>query len=205
MPNIHKSRLIQTLRQRFGELRKLEGSESLFLVGDNAARIYLRYSKVHAGGRTFFGLRQIDLRQLEGHNSYLCFLLDDGPPPVFIPYAHFEEVFQSAEPAKDGQFKVQLVTQGGTRELYVARQGRFNVEGYVGFDTLDRTMDAKRLREAPDLSHSQVQTLLAGIGRSKGYEVCVPESDVRKLDWSLTKQFTLRASLPGGFDQVRAI
>lgn len=38
-------------------------------------------------------------------------------------------------------------------------------------------LDAKRLREAFDLTHSQVQTLLASIGRIKGYAVRVPEND----------------------------
>src|SRR2546421_11245597 len=84
MANPNKSNIVDDLRQRFGEVRKLKGSESLFAIGDEAARIYFRYSKVHAGGRTFFGLREVDLRQLEGHNSFLCFLLNDGSPPLFL-------------------------------------------------------------------------------------------------------------------------
>ena len=205
MANTRKSNIIDDLGQRFGEVRKLKGSESLFAIGDEAARIYFRYSKVHAGGRTFFGLRDVDLRQLEGHNSFLCFLLNDGSPPLFLPYSDFEQVFANAQPARDGQYKVQLTNRGNTLELYVARQGRFNVEGYVGFETLERSLEAQKLRESTALSHSQVQTLLAGIGHAKGYEVFVPESDVGKLDWSLTKDFQLRRRLPEGFDQVRGI
>ncbi|MBZ5539243.1 MAG: hypothetical protein LAN61_01860 [Acidobacteriia bacterium] len=205
MANPKKSRILDELRQRFGDVRKLKGSESLFVIGDEAARVYFRYSKVHAGGRTFFGLREVDLRQLEGHNSFLCFLLNDGSPPVFVPYLDFEEVFANAQPAKDGQYKVQLTNQANALELYVARQGRFNVEAYVGFETLERSLEAEKLREASSLSHSQVQTLLAGIGHAKGYEVFVPESDIGKLDWSLTKDFPLRRHLPEGFDQVRGI
>jgi hypothetical protein len=64
MPNLHKANLLESLRDRFGELRKLSGSESLFTVGDDAAWLYVRYSKIHPGGRTFFGLRDADLRQL---------------------------------------------------------------------------------------------------------------------------------------------
>ena len=175
------------------------------LFGDESARVYFRYSRVHPRGRTFFGLRQVDLRQLEGHNSYLCFIRDDGSPPVFAPYVDFEEVFAHAAPARDGQYKVQLVTQANALELYISRQGRFNVEGYVGFETLQRSMEAQRLREAQTLSHSQVQTLLASIGRAKGYDVYIPAYDVGKLDWSLTKEFPLRRQIPKGFDQVRAI
>ena len=204
MANPYKSQVIESLRRRFGEIRKIKGSESLFVIGDEAARVYFRYSRVFPGGKTFFGLREVDLRQLEGHNSYLCFLLDDGSLPLFVPYADFEEVFHNAEAAKDGQYKVQLYKEGAL-ELYVARQGRFNVEGYVGLETLKGSMDAGRLLKARGLSHSQVQTLLAGIGHFKGYDVCVPDSDVGRLDWSLTTRFPPRPTIPAGFELVRAI
>ncbi len=205
MPNLRKLGLLDDLRERFGDVRKLKGSESLFVIGNEAARIYFRYSKVHERGRTFFGLRQVDLRQLEGHNSYLCFVTDKGSLPVFLPYADFEEVFANSEPARDGQYKVQLLTKSNTLELYVARQGRFNVEGYVGLDVVERGLDAQRLREAQTLSHSQVQTLIAGIGHAKGYDVYVPEYDIGRLDWSLTKSFSLRRQVPEGYNQVRGI
>lgn len=205
MPNIYKANVLEVLRKRFGELQKIEGSQSLFKLGTDAARIYLRYSKVHPRGRTFFGLREVDLRQLEGHNSFLCFLLDDGSAPLFIPYADFEEVFRSAQIARDGQYKVQLFSQHQGLELYIARQGRFNVEGYVGLDALSRSLGATRLREALALSHSQVQTLLAGIGHMKGYDVYVPDVDAGKFDWSLSKRFSLRRSIPAGFDEVARI
>ncbi len=205
MANPTKFKTLDDLRQRFGNVRKLKGSESLFVIGDEAARIYFRYSKVHKGGRTFFGLRELDLRQLEGHNSFLCFLLNDDSPPVFVPYMDFEEVFSNAQAARDGQYKVQLITQGSTLELYIARQGRFNVEADVGFEPLERSIESGRLREKQDLSHSQVQTLLAGIGYLKGYEVYVPDYDSGKLDWSLTRKFQLCRRLPKGFEQVIGI
>jgi hypothetical protein len=205
MPNVHKTKILEALRECLGELHKLPHSQSLFSVGDDAARIYLRYSRVHERRHAFFGLREVDLRQLEGHNAFVCFFLDDGSPPLFVPYADFEEVFRGAEVASDGQYKVYLYSQHDALELAVARQGRFNVEGYVGFDALKRSLDARRLRQPRDLSHSQVQTLLAGIGRIKGYDVCVPDHDVGSLDWSLTKRFALRQSMPTGFDDVRPI
>jgi hypothetical protein len=186
-------------------VRKVKGSESLFTIGDEAARIYVRYSKVHPGGRTFFGLREVDLRQLGGQNAFLCFLVDDGSPPLFVPYSDFEEVFHNAQVATDGQYKVQLYAGVNSREMYVARQGRFNVEGYVGFDTLQHSLDAGRLREVRDLTHAQVQSLLAGIGRIKGYDVCIPSNDIGKLDWVLTKRFSLRPDLPAGFDLIRSV
>ena len=69
MPNVHKANILKVLRARFGELQKIKGGESLFKLGDDAARIYIRYSKIHPRGRTFFGLREVDLRQLEGHRN----------------------------------------------------------------------------------------------------------------------------------------
>jgi hypothetical protein len=204
MKSTPKANLVEQLRGHFGNVKKAKGSESLFIIGNEAARIYFRYSKVHPGGRTFFGLREVDLRQLEGHNSHICFLLNDGSPPLFVPYADFEQVFRGSQPARDGQYKVQLSTKGA-RELYVARQGRFNVEGYVGLNTLATSVEAQRLRENVAVSHSQVQTLLAGIGHAKGYDVRIPESDVGKLDWSLTAPFTLRRGIPAGFERVRAV
>lgn len=205
MSNPFKASALETLKQRFGDIRKLEGSESLFILGDDAARVYIRYSKIHPAGRTFFGLRDVDLRQLEGHNSFLCFLLDDGSAPIFIPYSDFEEVFRDAETARDGQYKVQLVRQRQGTELYVARRGRFNIDGYLGFDALAASIDAARLRERREFSHSQVQTLLAGIGHLKGYEVTVPAYDVGTIDWSLTPQFTLCEAAPSGFADVSHI
>jgi hypothetical protein len=205
LPNLYKSGALQALERRFGQLHKIQGSESLFVIGQDAARFYIRYSKVHPGGRTFFGLREVDLRQLEGFNSFLCFLLDDGSEPLFVPYADFEEIFQSAETASDGQYKVQLASRENGRELYIARQGRFNVEGYVGLDAISRSLDATLLREANSLTHAQVQTLLAGIGNYKKYSVYIPERDVGTLDWTITDRFVLSGNIPSRFDQVRGI
>lgn len=204
VPNLYKIGMLESLRERFGELHKLTGSESLYAIGKDSARIYIRYSKVHPGGRTFFGLREADLRQLEGHNSFLCFLVDDAAP-LFLPYEEFEEVFRNAETANDGQYKVQLYQGGSGVELYVARQGRFNVEGYIGLEPIARSLDDPLAREARALTHAQVQTLLAGIGRLKNYGVYVPERDVGCLDWTLTERFGLRRTPPSGFERIRGI
>jgi hypothetical protein len=118
MPNPRKSSLMDRLTDRFGRVRELAGSRSLFVVGDDAARIYIRYSKMHGGHRAFFGLRDVDLRQLEGRNSYICLLVDDASEPIFLPYSDYEEVFRGAQPAADGQYKVQLLNARDERELY---------------------------------------------------------------------------------------
>lgn len=196
MANLIKKALLDRLANQFGDLHKLSGSQSLFTVGNDAARIYLRYSKVHSCGRSFFGLRQTDLRELEGRNSFLCFFLDDGSDPLFVPYADFEEVFHSAEPADDGQYKAQIISEEGTRELYIPKIGRFNLDGYVGTEAVASRLDPNRLASTPDLSHCQVQTMLAAIGNSKGYDVFVPANNVCALDWSLAPRFALRETVP---------
>jgi hypothetical protein len=159
---------------------------------------------VHGGGRTFFGFRAVDLRELEGHNSFLCLLLDDGSPPVFIPYSDFEEIFHIAQPASDGQYKAQLSPTDQPRELYLARQGHFNVEAYVGWHALEQGISPQSVQRVPDLSHSQVQTLLGSIGHKKGYQVRVPPNDLQKLDWALTSPFDLVEDLPVGYEEVAA-
>lgn len=204
MPGSPKTRVIETLTNRFGTLSKLVASQSLYLIGSDAARIYFRYSKLHSG-RGFFGLRKSDLDQLEGHNSFICFLVDDGSAPVFVPYSDFEELFRQSTPAADGQFKVQLFTQLGIRELYIAREGRFNVEGFVGFDRLARSLEVQQFHPGREFTHSQVQTLLAGIGHAKGYDVYVPSNNVAGLDWSLTKPFSLLKTIPNGYRDVSRI
>ncbi len=205
MPNIHKAALLNSVQEKAGDLHKLPGSNSLFIVGDDLARLYLRYSKVHPDGRTFFGLRDVDLRELAGHNSYICFFMDDGSAPLFVPYADFEELFHQAEPANDGQYKVQLISAHGTRELYLPKMGRFNLDGFAGLETLINSVDSNRVRNLPELSHSQVQTLLAGIGKAKGFDIFIPRPDVEKLDWSLTPSFGLRGEIPNGFGGISFI
>lgn len=79
------------------------------------------------------------------------------------------------------------------------------MEGYIGFETIENSVEAQREPASRALSHSQVQTLIAGIGRVKGYEVYVPECDVGRLDWSLSPNFRLVRQVPTGFDQVKNI
>lgn len=205
MANPFKLALLREVSNRLGEIKKLAGSESLFEIGRDAARLYVRYSKVHKNGRTFFGLREFDLRRLEGYNSYICFLFDDSSPPIFLPFVQFEEVFRGAKVAAGGQYKAQVDRDARGRELYLARRGRFNLEGYVGFEVLERGIRAHQLRPALNLSHCQIQSLLAGIGHSKGYDIFVPLNDRDGMDWALTKKFTLAQNIPRGFSEVEPV
>ena len=142
---------------------------------------------------------------LEGQPSVLCFLWDDQPEPLLVPFAQYEEVFRSVLPAADGQYKAQVYLQDDGTELYVAKAGRFNVEDHFGWDQLDALLDSARFEPVPEFSHSQMQTLLGSIGAAKGHQIWIPPNDREKLDWSLTKRFDSKEFLPYGFEKVKHI
>jgi hypothetical protein len=136
MPNALKESFLEDLSRRFGGLVKLPRSNSLFEVGSGAARIYIRYSKVHLRGQAFFGLRKEDLHQLDGYKSFVVFLWEGQAAPLFLPYDAYEQLLRDIEPAGDGQFKAQICIGADSVELYVARLGRFNLEGLSGWSQL---------------------------------------------------------------------
>jgi hypothetical protein len=202
MANLTKADFLKDLSQRYGAIRKLEGSLSLYEIGNGAARIYIRYSKVHSKNQTFYGLRKEDLRQLEGYAAAICFLWDDQEEPLSVPFSEYEEVFQSTTPASDGQYKSQVYLKDAGTELYIAGAGRFNVDAYFGWDGLDSIVNPAQLDLIPDFSHPQIQTLLGSIGTAKGYDIWIPQNDRPKLEWSLASKFTCRDALPYGFESV---
>jgi hypothetical protein len=175
---------------------------SLFDIGDGGATIYVRYSKLHAGGRrTFYGLRRDDLRRLEGRNSYVVFLWDGQREPLFVRYAEYEPVFSELAPASDGQFKAQVYLDRDGTDLYIANAGRYNVEGGFGWDVIEQATKLMPADKIPLLSHQQVQTLLGSIGARKGYDVWIPPNDRLQLDWGLTPKFHLQKNI-AGFDTI---
>ncbi|MEK6814304.1 MAG: hypothetical protein AABY65_06195 [Nitrospirota bacterium] len=202
MANPARARFVEDLTKRFGVVRKLENSESLFAIGDDKARLYFRYSKKHPRNRTFFGLRKIDLQALEGHRGILCFFWEGQPEPLFIPFEEFEQVFAGLSPASDGQYKVQVYEQEGGTELYIANAGRFNVESYFSWGHLGSLLEISG-SACPELSHVQVQTLLGGVGAAKGFDIWIPPSDRAKLDWEVSPTFPVSKSLPPILMQIK--
>jgi len=205
MVNSTKTTFIQKLEQRYGKLHKFDRSLSLYELQKGATRIYIRYSKVHARGRTFYGLRKEDLQKLEGYPSIICFIWEGQDDPLCVPFSDYEDVFHSVAPAGDGQYKVQVFIQDDGNEFYIANAGRFNVEGYMGWGPIDALIDKSDIPRIPELSHSQVQTLLGSIGKLKGYEIWVPPSDRRRLDWAITDRFDLHSVLPPYCDRISDI
>lgn len=194
MPNAVKETFLQELRRRVGALVKLPRSNSLFEVGNGATRIYIRYSKVHAGGQTFFGLRADDLHQLEGHESFIVFLWDNQQLPLFLPFGAYEALLNEVEPAADGQYKAQIYITQDTVELYIARLGRFNLEGLFGWSQLDAVGTASSIM--PNFSHWQIQSLITAIGAVKGYDIWLPPNDRSRLDSAIVNEFAYRETLP---------
>ena len=92
MPNQTKISFLDELKKRYGNLKKLSSSLSMFDIGDRSLRIYIRYSKVHGRNQSFYGLRHEDLKQLEGFNSVICFLWDNQAEPLFIPFSDYEDI-----------------------------------------------------------------------------------------------------------------
>lgn len=192
MPHESKTRFLAQLAARFPDARKMPNTQSLYELG-GGARIYIRYSKLHPGKRTFYGLRQADLRELEGRVSVICFLWDNQEEPVLVPFKYFEEVFSSLAPASDGQFKVQVYPDQEGTEMYVANAGRFNVESYVGWNETNDIAATTGEQWNSQLRHNQVQTLLAAIGAKKGHDVWVPMNDRAAMDWALTSEVRIQS------------
>ena len=138
MPNLIRETFLDELKKRVGILEKLPNSNSLFEIGEGACRIYIRYSKIHRKGVAFYGLRKSDLLQLGGCFSFIVFLWDGQKEPLFLPFSSYEQFLMSAEPAADGQFKAQIYINDDSIELYIARIGRFNLEGLSSWDQIIR-------------------------------------------------------------------
>jgi hypothetical protein len=196
MPNQVKKAFLGDLESRYGKVKKLSSSLSLYDIGDGLTRLYIRYSRLHNRNQGFYGLRKEDIQLLDGRNSVVCFLWDNQKEPLFLTYSDFEDVFSAVQPASDGQYKVQVFLQKDGCEFYVAQAGRFNVERFFGWTTLDQSIDKNRLVELPDFSHSQIQTLLGSIGSVKGYEIWIPPIDRNKLDWKIANQFACKEDFP---------
>lgn len=204
MANDVKPQFLSELNKRFGKLQKLPKGHSLYEIGDGLAQIYIRYSKVHPGHITWYGLRRDDLVVLEGSRSFICFLWDSQTEPLIVPFDDFKEVFRSTSPSAIGHYNVQVHLEDGGVELYIAQAGRFNAEGYLGWATLERAIDIAKT-PPPVLSHSQVQTLLGAIGSAQGYGVWIPYNNQAQLDWKMCPRFDVFGFLPNTFEEIRGV
>lgn len=190
-----RSEFVAELTRRFGEVRRLAGSRSLLALPEDKALLYLRYSRLHAGGSTFYGLREQDINRLRGLNSFLVFLWDGQDEPLIMPIDKFLPVIDASPVAGDGQIKVQIHVRPVGTEFYAARAGRHNVEAYRGWWPLLESLSVA-VAPAPLLGHSDVQSLLGSIGSQLGMDVWIPPSDRGRLNWELVEPFEIRQTLP---------
>lgn len=205
MSNFYKIKFLNELEKRFGKLKKLPKSYSLFDLPNSTARIYVRYSKIHRREHSFYGLRDKDLNQLGGLNSFICFIWDQQKEPIFIPYSEFEDVFREITPASDGQYKAHIFHQPEQNELYIAHVGKFNVESFFGWEFFKDRIDSSKITKIPDFTHSQIQTFIGAIGKVKGFDIWIPKNDRNKLDWGISSSFNCVKSLPDRFKNVNDI
>lgn len=191
-----KGQFLSALEREFGPLKRLGSSNSLFNVRDKA-RVYVRYSRVHERGSTFFGLRHQDTVLLDGYPSFIAFLWDGQPEPLLIPFDRFAGVFRSVEPASDGQYKAHVYRNQEGTDLHIVRAGRFGVDSHFGLHDLRAAVQQTTADAVPvAFSHHQMQTIVGAIGKLTGHAVYIPASDRSSLDWTLTDRFDLADDVP---------
>ena len=139
---------------------------------------------------------------LDGRNSVICFLWQNQEEPLAIPYEDYQELFASTQPVGDGQYKVRLFFRSDQIELDVGKVGRFSVTAHTGWERFAEQIGRLEENVPADLSHSQVQSILAGIGQMKGYDLWIPPHDREGLDRSLVTASYIRDSLPDAYLSV---
>jgi hypothetical protein len=200
-----KSAIVEQLAIRFGKPRKLDRSQSIFQFGGDKLLVYFRYSKKHARNTLFYGLRTEDLRRLEGRPSVICFLWEDQNEPVFLPFVEYEELFRSSRAARDGQFKVHIILRTQGADLSLPKVGRFAIDGYAGWESLERRFKTDDEQSPPTFSHSQVQSLLGAIGLAKDFDVWMPLADRDRVRRASSLKGPLIKNFPSGYNSIQDI
>ena len=191
-----RNEFLNSIENEFGRLTRIGKSNSLFVVRDKT-RLYVRYSKLHDRGSTFFGIRQEDLALLEGFPSFIVFLWDGQKEPLLLPFEQFASVFRSVEPASDGQYKLHIYLNEEGTDLHIVRAGRFGVDSYFGLTELRGTVSGEEDYSLPtEFSHHQIQSVVGAIGKLTGHAVFIPSNDRPFLDWDIVQRFELVSDIP---------
>jgi len=176
-----RDQFLRDIARRFGRVHRLKPSQSLLEIAGSDVRLYLRYSRLHERGATFYGLRQQDLHELEGYQSFICLLWDAQREPLLLPFAEYEDIFHSIAPGEDGQYKAHLYVRDTGTDFAINRVGRFNVDAHFGWNALEDAVRERATQPQPSLEHFQVQALLAAIGLTKNYDIWIPQSDRERV------------------------
>lgn len=191
-----RNEFLISIENEFGRLNRIGKSNSLFVIREKA-RLYVRYSKLHRRGSTFFGLRQEDLALLEGFPSFVAFLWDGQKDPLLVPYEQFASAFHSVKPASDGQYKVHIYSNEEGTDLHIVRAGRFGVDSYFGLADLRTAVSGEEgYSLSTDFSHHQIQSIVGAIGKLTGHAVFIPPNDRPFLDWDTVQPFELVNDIP---------
>ena len=198
MAGQHYKTLLYELTKRYGEMRRVGVSRTLYHVPSIDTLFYFRYSKIHAPNTNrawaFYGLRKEDVAMLHGKKSYICLMVDNDKDNVFIPFHHYESFFLDALPSLDGQYKTNLYFKPTGREVYFSGVGKFKADSYTNIDAILNL--TKTDIAVPELSHIQVQSLLGSIGIAKGFKVWFPDSDKGKIDTAIVDKMRVIERLP---------
>jgi hypothetical protein len=200
MANIYTQKIIQIIENKFGTLKRIGDGYSLYYVPSIDVILYFRYSKITFTSNTkkvkkgFYGLRNEDITLMQGKKSFICLISDDETKNLYIPFQQFESCFLETVPSKDGQYKVLPFYKPTGNDVYFAGIGKFNSESYNDINSILNISDTKIT--TPNLSHSQVQSLIGSIGIKKGYNIWVPESDKIKIDNSIVDTSKIVDKLP---------
>jgi hypothetical protein len=197
MANIFVQKVIEDIKANYGSLKKIGDGNSLFEISSNGVLIYFRYSKLTTRGKMlsgYYGLRKEDIKLLSGKTSFICFVWDREYAHVLLPFKNFEYYFGLFPPSSDGQYKANIFLKEQGTEFYLANVGKFNVDGFFGYSQLYEI--GKQKLAVPELSHTQVQSLIGAIGIKKGFDLWYPENDKSKIDRSIVDYSKVRASLP---------
>ena len=207
MPSSHYQNIFALLKERYGEMRRVGVGHTLYHIPSINTLFYFRYSKIHSPNTNrawaFYGLRKEDVVKLQGKESFICFITDNEKENVFIPFHHYESFFLSALPSLDGQYKANLYFKPTGREIYFAGVGKFKADSYANIETIRNL--TKTGMVVPELSHTQVQSLLGAIGIAKGFKIWFPDSDKNKIDTAIVDASNVMEKLPHFGNEINNI
>jgi len=198
MANEFYQNIIKKIETKFGKIKRIGLGYTLYHIPAIDIIIYFRYSKISKASKNvlkaFYGLRKEDISLMQSKKSFICLITDDETKNLFIPFNQFESYFMETEPSKDGQYKTLSFFKPTGSEIYFAGIGKFNAENYYNLDDiLNITQTGISI---PELSHTQMQSLIGSIGIKKGYNIWYPESDKQKIDTNIVDYSKVINKLP---------
>lgn len=211
MANPHQEKYLNLLENKLGDAHKIGVGYSLYQFSEANTIVYFRYSKINYTPKipqAFYGLRKSDIDIIKGQNknkkSFIFLLTNEADKNIFIPYDYFADYFDSAKHnTHDQQYKLIHYFKPTGNLLYFPGYGRYSTETFQQFDAVLHAQPQRAIM--PDLSHSQVQSLVGAMGISQGYDLYFPAGDRGKLDYSILNNARLRENLPAFSHQIDRI